>query len=458
MAKSNPLRLSTFKLSLIAIPLNLAAGLAIIAFVFFSTQSLSDRRVDHAIEAERHRLMEDVLGQGPHEISETLRRRISEERGSARLYLLIGNGAPGPANFSPITENDLPQPGHYARIQVNRDGQEIPARLYAIGLAEGTTLLIGRNLSEQIGFRIIVEDSLALAVAAAVIFAVIAGLIASRAVLRRLSVINRTATTIFHGKLEERVPLMGGDDEFNDLARNINLMLDRISDLMRVTREVTDNVAHDLRTPLNRMRGRLELALLPDTPRVELEEAVTASLEEADALVATFEALLTIARLDNGVAPDFATVDLASLAEDLLDYFAPLAEERDLLLCAEPLVPIELNADRHLLFQAFSNAVDNAIRYTPPGGRVAISVRSAGEGAVFSVADSGPGIPEERRQDVLRRFFRLDASRHEAGTGLGLSVVEAIARHHGAKLVFEDNWPGLRLSMEFPLPPPKRVS
>lgn len=456
MARLNLLRLSTFRLSLVAVPLNLVAALVVLAFIFFSTESLSDRRIDRALDAERQRLMEDMRGLSPNDILDTLTRRIAEERGSARLYLLVdGEGRVGPANFSAEGVGSLPEPGSHARLIVTRaSGDNVPARLYAIDLSAGSMLLIGRDLSEQAGFRVIVQESLALAVVAAFVLSVMSGLIASSAVLRRLAVINLTATRIFRGKLEERVPLAGSDDEFTELAGNINTMLDRIAELMQSTREVTDNIAHDLRTPLNRMRGRLELALLPATPREELEDAVSAALEEADALLATFEALLTIARLEHGVAPDLAMIDLTMLVEDLLDYFAPLAEERGLSLRFAPSDHVTLMADRHLLFQALSNAVDNAIRYTPAGGDISISVRRDCDMAVLVVADNGPGIPEDRRQDVLRRFFRLDASRHHPGTGLGLSVVDAIARHHGGQLILEDNCQGLRLSMRLPLTHP----
>lgn len=447
-------RLSTFRLSLLSIPLNVLAGLLVLGFVYWNTISLMDVGVDRAIGAERERILEHL----PSTLSaqrEFLGRTIDNERGSARFYMLTdGRGRPLVANFTLEEDAALPGDGDFAarRVIASPAGRRVPVRLHAVTLPSGGILVIGRDMSEASGFRVIVEESLGLAMVLAVLLGTVFGLVTSRTVLRRLSLINNTARRILRGRLEERMPLVGSGDEFDRLARNLNAMLDRIAELMAATREVTDNIAHDLRGPLNRMRGRLELAMLPGATREDVEQAVGLALEDSDTLLATFEALLMIARLEHGIAPDFAPVGLGDLVEDLFDYFAPLAEEKGLdLELARSDPGCVVAGDKHLLFQAFSNLVDNAIRYTPEGGRIAISLRREGATAVVAVADTGPGIPAGMREKVLRRFVRLDTSRGDSGSGLGLSVVAAIARHHGARLEMADNHPGLRVALSVPL-------
>lgn len=442
--------LSTFRLSLLAIPLNLAAGLLVLAFVYFSAVSLSERRVDHTIAAERDRLADILNGAGAESIFDAISRRIEDERGSSRLYALrTAQGTVTIANFEPMA-SDWPQPGQWASTMVRHGDTQAPARLLALAFGDGEMAVIGRDLGDQTDIRPVIRQSLALALACTLVLSLVAGLFTSRAVLRRLNAVNTTASRILEGRLDERVPVQGGGDEFAHLAGNINAMLDRIAELMRATREVTDNVAHDLRSPLNRMRARLELALLPGTTNGEMQDAITAALTEADGLLDTFEALLTIARLDHGVRPDFTPVDLSELVRDLGDYYAPLAEEKGLTLTVEDGPSIATPADRHLLFQALSNAVDNAIRYSEPGGAITIAAARTDDGLEIVVADRGPGIPPERRHDVLRRFVRLDGTRPRPGTGLGLSVVEAVVRHHRGRLSLDDNHPGLRLIIHLP--------
>lgn len=446
-------RLATFRLALLAVSLNGLAGLLILGFLYVNTTGIMERRVDQGIEAERRRLLEDIVADDLGLVESRMRDRIVDERGSSRHYMLMdADGRVLTANFEVGRIEELPGEGMMAQTLVKRasDAEQVETRLTAFRLAGGLRAVIGRDLTEQAGFRLVIEESLAIAIIVTLLLAAATGMATSRAVIRRLGYVNLTASRILHGRIDERVPVTGSGDEFDHLAVNLNDMLDRIGQLMQATREVTDNIAHDLRSPLNRLRSRLELALLPNVPREELEDAVHDAIDEADALLATFEALLTIARLEHVAQPDFRPVQLVALAEDVVDYFAPLAEERGLQLRLGEAEPLSVAGNRHLLFQALSNVVDNAIRYTPSGGHVAVSVGPREGGAAIVVADDGPGIPGDKRQLVLDRFTRLDASRHQPGTGLGLSVVAAVARHHRAILAVEDNRPGLRLSIVFP--------
>ncbi len=287
-------------------------------------------------------------------------------------------------------------------------------------------------------------------------FGLLGGALMSRNMLRRLDSINRTSGEIVAGDLTRRVPVSGAHDEFDVLAENLNRMLDRIERLMKGMREVTDSVAHDLRTPLNRLRQRLEKyqARLQsaDSDTSEIERAIG----DADQLIGTFNALLLIAETDAGTSRGaMSPLDLASLAADVCELYEPLAEEKNIRLTLIRPVgagDMVIEGNRGLISQALANLVDNAIKYTPAGGHVTVRPASSFQGVEVSVADSGPGIPAEERPRVVERFVRLEASRNSPGTGLGLALVQAVAHFHNAELILEDNAPGLRAILRFPRP------
>jgi len=283
------------------------------------------------------------------------------------------------------------------------------------------------------------------------------GALLGRNMLRRLDAINRTSGEIIAGDLSRRVPLTGSGDEFDVLSENLNRMLDRIERLMKGLREVTDSVAHDLRTPLNRLRNRLEEsaarlsaqgALKNELAAGEIERAIA----ETDQLIGTFNALLLIAETDAGTTrAAMSALVLGEVAADVVELYEPLAEERKVGLSLMPGPPVVIEGNRSLIAQALANLVDNAIKYTPIGGSVRIRAVTTSDGVELSVADSGPGIPEADRPRVIERFVRLEASRNSPGTGLGLSLVAAVAHFHNAELLLEDNVPaGLKAVLRFP--------
>jgi signal transduction histidine kinase len=252
--------------------------------------------------------------------------------------------------------------------------------------------------------------------------------------------------------LTRRVPLTGSGDEFDALSENLNRMLDRIERLMKGMREVTDSVAHDLRTPLNRLRNRLEESVArlnaSGSQAGEIERAIT----ETDQLIATFNALLLIAETDAGTTrAAMSPLDLGEVAADVAELYEPFAEEKKVSLALLPGPPAGVEGNRSLIAQALANLVDNAIKYTPAGGQVRVRTAVTGEGVDLSVSDSGPGIALADRPRVVERFVRLEASRNSPGTGLGLSLVAAVAHYHNAELVLEDNAPrGLTAVLRFP--------
>jgi signal transduction histidine kinase len=254
------------------------------------------------------------------------------------------------------------------------------------------------------------------------------------------------------GNLSDRIPLRGTSDEFDQLAANLNRMLDQIERLMTAMREVTDDVAHDLRTPLSRLRTRLERALANPDPSAgaSQSEAIRAAIDEADRLLATFNALLRIAELESGARLDqTAPVDLSEVARSAAELYEPVAEEKGFALSVVAEPGVGISGDWHLLSQALANLLDNALKYAG-GGQIELRVFHKDGQAILEVADRGPGIPEADRQSVLDRFVRLEPSRTTPGNGLGLSLVRAIARRHDGSVTLEDNRPGLRVQLQFP--------
>jgi signal transduction histidine kinase len=341
------------------------------------------------------------------------------------------------------------------------------ARRFLVG--ERYRLLVGRDVEDRIAVQQLLINAILTGGGLIVVIGVLGGFALSRWTLARLEGINRATRLIMSGDLSRRIALEGTGDEFDELAANLNRMLERIERLVQAMREVTDNIAHDLRTPLTRMRSRIEVALLRPLDAAEARELLEETMRDAEHLIATFNALLAIARAESGALEAGAEpVDLAGLARDVHELYEPLAEERSICLeldCAEPVV---VRGQRHLLAQALANLVDNAVKYTPPGGRVVVRA-GVGPPPFVEVADNGPGIPEDQRAHALERFVRLDPQRSTPGNGLGLSLVDAVARLHGARLELLDNDPGLRVRLTFrapavralppePSPPPARTA
>jgi signal transduction histidine kinase len=296
-------------------------------------------------------------------------------------------------------------------------------------------------------------------VAIVVVLGLAGGFFVTRRVLKRVDAMTETTRTIMGGDLAGRLPVAGTGDELDRLAENLNVMLERIEALMHGLKEVSDNIAHDLKTPLTRLRNRCEEALRLAEDESQYRAALETTIEESDGLIRTFNALLMIARAESGQARDnMSDFDAAEIARGVGELYEPLADDKGLLLKVDAPSVAPVHGNRELVSQALANLVDNAIKYGTPNGslvngaasEIIVRAREEGDKILLSVADGGPGIPEADRGRAIERFVRLEQSRSEPGSGLGLSLVSAVARLHGGDLKLEDNGPGLRTVIALP--------
>lgn len=377
------------------------------------------------------------------------------------LYLVTGPNGQVLAGNLDVRPTAAPGPDGWMDFFYNRkvvDRTEVKAaRARAFVLPEGFFLLVGRDVQERRIIESLITNALFWAIGLTAALGLAGGLVISRNMLARVDAINRTSSSIMRGDLSQRLPIAGTGDELDQLARNLNAMLDQIEALMTGMRQVTDNVAHDLRSPLNRLRSRLEVTLLKDATPDEYRQALERTIVEADNLLTTFNALLMIARAEAGSLREAMNViDPAVIVADAAELYEPLAEESGLRLEIDVQAGLTVNGNRELLSQAVVNLLDNAIKHGRPltegvDPLIAVSVKSdAGGRVLISVADHGAGIPQEERAHVLERFVRLETSRNTPGSGLGLSLVAAVVRLHGGRLSFDDNSPGLCATISLP--------
>ena len=461
------LRTQAFRIVLVYVLLFAFSVSALLFFTYWNTRRTLDAQTDQIIEAEITGLNEQYLRLGIRGLDESVMYH-SLHPGQGELYILADaqhRVLAGNLDSWPSITND---PGNFVEFDYERrlsgiqDSRRARGRLFPLQTPGGDFyLLVAEDVHDRDLTQRMFTTTLPWTVALILMFGLLGGALMSRNMLRRLDSINRTSGEIIAGNLTRRVPVSGAHDEFDALAENLNRMLDRIERLMKGLREVTDSVAHDLRTPLNRLRQRLEQSQarlsLAGSDTSEIERAIA----ETDQLIATFNALLLIAETDAGTARGTMTpLDLVSVAADVSELYEPLAEEKNVtlnLVRSFGAKEAMIEGNRSLISQALANLVDNAIKYTPPGGQVTIRPALNFQSVDICVADSGPGIPQEERPRVIERFVRLEASRHSPGTGLGLSLVAAVAHFHNAQLLLDDNAPGLKATLRFPKPASRAI-
>ncbi len=451
------LRTTPFRLALLYLGLFVISVGVILAVVYRSTAGFLEEEIGATIALEVSALQDQYRNAGLRGLVDSVRERSGVAHTNS-IYLLTTPGGDILAGNLSGWPDATPGPGGWTHFKISDYGgvNNRPSTAMAVSfiLPGQFRLLVGRDMSEldQLRGRMIV--SLRWVFLVTVVLGLGGGLLLARGVMHRIEAINRTTHRIMAGDLTGRVPRDGGGDEIDRLAGNLNAMLDQIERLMTGMRQVTESVAHDLRTPLSRLRTRVELALIHESDDPEVYRAVLQdTILEADRLLATFTALLSIAEAESGAnRKALEPVRLAEVVRLAADLYEPVAEEKGLTLTTDIRAEPTVRGNEQLLAQAVSNLLDNAIKYTPEGGRIALLLEGEGPGqaARVTVADNGPGIPPDMREKVLERFVRLDAARASPGNGLGLSLVDAVARLHDASLRLEDNAPGLRISIVFP--------
>ncbi|KQP76381.1 ATPase [Methylobacterium sp. Leaf111] len=450
----NLFRTTAFKLSFAYLVVFATFALLALGYVAWNASRALDDQMVSTIEAEINGLSEQYKVGGLRRLISAVERRAGEP--GASLYLVTNAaGERLVGNIDALPTGLIVDPGqteaNYARIGGARD-VEHRAIMQIFVLPGGFRLLVGRDVAERDRLRAVIGRTFGSSVGLVVVLGVIgAWFIASR-VLKRVDAMTETTRRIMAGDLDGRLAVAGTGDELDRLARNLNAMLERIGELMRGLRDVSDNIAHDLKTPLTRLRNRAEEALRTAETPDALRAAMEGVIEESDGLIRIFNALLMIARLEGvNAREDFQTFDVAAVVQAVAELYEPLASEQGLALHVETEgAPLTLRGSRELIGQALANLIDNAVKYGGASGEIRLSAARIGDTLLLGVADSGPGIPSEARGRVLDRFVRLEEARSRPGFGLGLSLVNAVVRLHQGTLALEDHAPGLAVVITLP--------
>jgi signal transduction histidine kinase len=450
-------RTHAFRLAALYFLVFAASMLSVLAFVYWTSADFIERQTEATLDAEITGLAEQYSQRGLSGLIQIIAARSAGDPGDTMVYLVTApDGRPLAGNLAGWPLGVPARSGWLSfAVETHSDGRTIvhPARGSLIILPGGYRLLVAHDISDAAAFRDRVKLTLLWSGLVALGIGLLGGAAMSRNLLRRVELVNRTSERVMAGNLSDRVPLQGTGDEFDLLAANLNRMLDEIERLMTAMREVTDDVAHDLKTPLSRLRARLELALLGPADAASARDAIRAAIDEADHMLATFNALLQIAEAEAGGGSSRAEIiDIGEAARSTAEFYEPAAEERGFTLVVATEPGVEIRGDRHLMVQALANLLDNALKYAG-GGKLAVRAFRDGERAVLEVADRGPGIPVADRDTVFDRFVRLEPSRSTPGNGLGLSLVRAVVRRHHGVISLLDNNPGLQVRLDFPLVP-----
>lgn len=461
------LRTTAFQLTLVYLLVFILFAASLLGYFALNTRRLITEQITNTVTSEINGLSEQYAQGGIRRLVIVVDLR--SRRPGSSLYLVTtptGEGLAG--NVGSLEPGVLDRPGwletNYRRLEAP-EGAEHRALAQVVQLPGGFRLLVGRDLEERERLYGIIANAGQWSFALVIVLGLIGGFFVSRRVLRRVDAMTETAQTIMAGDLAGRLPVAGTGDELDRLADHLNAMLERIEALMRGLKEVSDNIAHDLKTPLTRLRNRCEQALRGSPSDSNYRAALESTIVESDDLIRTFDALLMIARAESGQARDnMIDFDAAEVARDVGELYEPLADEKGLALKVDAAGTAPVRGNRELVSQALVNLVDNAIKYTPPNGQfngvgaeIVIKAGRDGERITLSVADRGPGIPAGERGRVVERFVRLEQSRSEPGSGLGLSLAAAVARLHGGELTLEDNDPGLRSVIALPRAGPSGV-
>lgn len=460
------IRTTTFRQTLLSAALFALSSFIILAFIYLDTSSALSRRTDAAIQEELDVLVAYFEDGELEQMDDYILAR-SVAAGDYTYAFFNRRRRVISGNITVVPDGERDEEGWFDFFYFRQpvEGREVTekdrrdARGRIVELRAGYGLLVGLDVVEEQRLVERMLQAMLIASALALLLGVAAGVLVSRRFLRRLDAINAAARSIRSGDLTARAPRNFAADELDELSSNFNAMLDRVEELMLRMRSTGDSIAHDLRTPLTRMRNRLEQALLAEGSLADREAALEQAADDTDELLTVFNAILSLSRLESGESRrSVEAIDPAGVLVDLAELYEPVCEDEGLEFDSDIQGDLTVNADRGLLSQATANLLDNAVKYTPEGGAITLRLRRCANGEVeISVTDTGPGIPEEDRQRVTARFVRLDNSRSQPGSGLGLSLVKAIAEAHHGRFLLEEGpgyvdgrGPGLKAAIVLP--------
>jgi signal transduction histidine kinase len=443
-----------FRLTLLYTTFFCVSLLLLLTFVYFATVREMESEIKHRISTEANEMKTEYTGHGIEALQRLIGQFLEDEDEGLAIYLLTdaqGKVLAGNMESWPV---DIEYEGNWLNFEIEsrkpEEGVNILGRENK--LVGGYRLLVGYSLRGPDRARKVMLDAVSASFVFAFFITGFSGAVFSGLIRRRLERVNQICAQVISGNLDVKVPLTGGADEFDNLAGNVNAMLDRIAALVTGLRQTSDNIAHDLRTPLARHRNRLE-SMMTHTPRShEVQEVAKAGIDEVDTLLETLNSILRISQAQSGVASGhFVTFDLSTVVIDVIEFYDELAGQKDIAIHGSVPLDIYATGDKPLITQAVANLIDNAIKYTPEGGQIAITLSRQDGWISCVVADNGPGIPPEFHEKVKERFFRMEESRTSKGTGLGLSLVDAVAQLHRGELLLGDKHPGLIATLRLPI-------
>jgi signal transduction histidine kinase len=457
-------RTTPFRLTVLFLALFASVAMGLLAYIYVATAGEARRRTEEEITREMHSLVAAYDRAGVNAVNQSLIERAASER--PFLYLLMTKTQKrisGSIEESPVDKfNGQPTWTSFSVTDQDAQGHTVkhPARGLQEQLSGGQILFVGADAGEDEAYVVQVVRALWGAGALVIVFGLAGGVLMSRNVTRSMVGLTEVVDAVRNGDLGARAHVRGARDEFDELAAGVNEMLDRLERSMAGHRHAGDAIAHDLRSPLTRLRARLEVAYLDvEAGKGDPTQALAQALEDTDGVLKTFAAVLSIARLQAaGTAPDPVLFDPSELAANIAELYEPLCEDKDIDFAAELAKNLQARGNREFLAQALANILDNAVKYTPAGGAIMLRVRRRSSGEIeFSVTDTGPGVPDGDRERVVERFVRLENSRNEPGAGLGLSLVAAVAEAHGGRLELAEGpgkvgemGPGLRVALVLP--------
>jgi signal transduction histidine kinase len=445
------LRTSVFQLTLVYMALFGVSVLALFGFIYWSTLGYLERQTNATLQVEIDGLLEQYERRNLQGLADVIAERVRRDDEGRSLYLLadaVGRPLAGNVQNWPPALDGFVTDQWVDFVRTDESGVDTPVRAGVMRIGPGLRLLVGRDIRELAQIRQVFSSASIYGLTLTMGLALFGGVLMALSAQRRLAELNRTTRQIMAGDLSRRAPIKGTRDEHDELAANINAMLDQIENLLAGMRHVGDSVAHDLRGPLTRLRNRLETVATAEQPR---REDIAECVEQVEHVLDTFNALLRIARVESGAHRSaFGGVDLERIVRDVCELYQAAADERQIALICSVRAAVEVFGDRELLAQALTNLLDNAVKYTPAGGNVSVTLERTDDTARIHVADSGPGVPPEDQERVLQRFTRLDQARSQPGNGLGLALVKAVTMQHHGRLTLGDNHPGLVVTIEIP--------